>query len=132
MIHTLALISSIPSFAVLLGVLSGTAIAARYPQSVPQMSHSDQIDITVINFDRTTIVSQPFQAKGCDGSDCSDLTNHREPMQTDSTGQTGQFQQIDQPQWVKSIITVGGLGLIGLELWWFLLSQPKSHKLDGH
>ncbi|GAB4240396.1 MAG: hypothetical protein Kow0049_28290 [Stanieria sp.] len=39
---------------------------------------------------------------------------------------TGQFQRIEQPLSNKIIVTVGGLGLIGLELWWFLLSKPKS------
>lgn len=38
---------------------------------------------------------------------------------------TGQFQKIEQPLSNKMIVTVGGLGLIGLELWWFLLSKPK-------
>jgi plastocyanin domain-containing protein len=28
----------------------------------------------------------------------------------------------------KVAVTVGGLGLIGLELWWFLLSKPKSRQ----
>jgi plastocyanin domain-containing protein len=42
--------------------------------------------------------------------------------------QTGQFQRIDQPLWSKAAVTGAGLGLIGLELWWFLLSQPKSRK----
>jgi plastocyanin domain-containing protein len=49
-----------------------------------------------------------------------------EEMQT--TEQTGEFQHIDQPLWVKGAVTAGGLGLIGLELWWFLLSKPKSRK----
>lgn len=42
--------------------------------------------------------------------------------------QTGEFQQIDQPLWAKGAVTAGGLGLIGLELWWFLLSKPKARK----
>jgi plastocyanin domain-containing protein len=41
---------------------------------------------------------------------------------------TGQFQPIEQPLSNKIIVTVGGLGLIGLELWWFLFSKPKSAK----
>lgn len=45
-----------------------------------------------------------------------------------STGQTGEFQRIDQPLWVKGAVTAGGLGLIGLELWWFLFSKPKSRR----
>ncbi|MBD2240078.1 cupredoxin domain-containing protein [Aulosira sp. FACHB-113] len=44
------------------------------------------------------------------------------------TVQTNQFQRIDQPLGNKIAVTLGGLGLIGLELWWFLLSKPKSHK----
>lgn len=40
--------------------------------------------------------------------------------------QPGAFQQIEQPLWVKAAVTTGGLGLIGLELWWFLFSKPKS------
>jgi plastocyanin domain-containing protein len=43
---------------------------------------------------------------------------------------TSEFQQIEQPLWVKAAVTVGGLGLIGLEIWWFLLSQVKSKKVD--
>ncbi|MDX2217063.1 MAG: cupredoxin domain-containing protein [Oculatellaceae cyanobacterium bins.114] len=42
--------------------------------------------------------------------------------------QTGEFHRIEQPLWVKGVVTTGGLGLIGLELWWFLLSKPKSRK----
>lgn len=47
---------------------------------------------------------------------------------TEQTEQTGEFQRIDQPLWLKGAVTAGGLGLIGLELWWFLLSKPKSRK----
>jgi plastocyanin domain-containing protein len=43
---------------------------------------------------------------------------------------TSEFQQIEQPLWVKGAVTVGGLGLIGLEVWWFLFSQAKSQKVD--
>lgn len=44
------------------------------------------------------------------------------------TEQTGQFRRIEQPLGNKVAVTLGGLGLIGLELWWFLLSKPKSRK----
>ena len=47
---------------------------------------------------------------------------------TDSTHTTTQFQRIEQPLSNKIAVTLGGLGLIGLELWWFLLSKPKSQK----
>ncbi|HEY9668403.1 MAG TPA: cupredoxin domain-containing protein [Coleofasciculaceae cyanobacterium] len=44
------------------------------------------------------------------------------------TEQTAQFRRIEQPLANKVAVTLGGLGLIGLELWWFLLSKPKSRQ----
>jgi plastocyanin domain-containing protein len=41
---------------------------------------------------------------------------------------SGQFQRIDQPLGHKVAVTLGGLGLIGLEFWWFHFSKPKSRK----
>lgn len=38
------------------------------------------------------------------------------------------FQRIDQPLNIKIAVTLGGLGLIGSELWWFLWRKPKSRK----
>lgn len=49
-------------------------------------------------------------------------------MQPSQTRQTGQFRRIDQPFTNKAIVMLGGLGFISLELWWFLLSKPKSRK----
>ncbi|WP_017298696.1 cupredoxin domain-containing protein [Nodosilinea nodulosa] len=40
----------------------------------------------------------------------------------------GQFQRIEQPLWTKVAVTGGGLSLVGLELWWFLLSKPRSRQ----
>ena len=40
----------------------------------------------------------------------------------------GGFQRIEQPLATKIGVTVGGLALIGLELWWFLLSKPKAQR----
>jgi len=51
-----------------------------------------------------------------------------EEMQRSSWERTSQFERIEQPLWLKGAVTVGGLGLIGLELWWFLLSKPKSRQ----
>jgi len=34
-----------------------------------------------------------------------------------------QFERIEQPLALKAIVTVGGVALIGLELWWFLFSK---------
>ncbi|WP_068818286.1 cupredoxin domain-containing protein [Phormidesmis priestleyi] len=53
-------------------------------------------------------------------------------MQGSRTEQPSQFRQIDQPLWLKSTVILGGVGLIGLELWWFLLSKSKSQTADTH
>ncbi len=37
-----------------------------------------------------------------------------------------QFRRIEQPLGLKAAVTVGGIGLIGLELWWFLFSKSKA------
>jgi plastocyanin domain-containing protein len=37
----------------------------------------------------------------------------------------GQFQHIEQSLGRKIAVTAGGFGLIGIELWWFLLHKPK-------
>ncbi|MGG6297791.1 cupredoxin domain-containing protein [Leptolyngbya sp. AN02str] len=52
---------------------------------------------------------------------------HGDTHQT-PTEQTETFRQIEQPLWLKGIVTVGGLGFIGLELWWFLYSKPKPRQ----
>ncbi len=39
---------------------------------------------------------------------------------------TGEFRFINQPLGLKVGVSAAGLGLIGLELWWFLLSKPKA------
>jgi plastocyanin domain-containing protein len=36
------------------------------------------------------------------------------------------FQRIEQPLANRAIVTIGGIGLIGLELWWF--SKPHSRR----
>ncbi|MCC5643277.1 cupredoxin domain-containing protein [Nostoc sp. CHAB 5824] len=56
--------------------------------------------------------------------------NHEMP--TTERSQTTQFRRIEQPFWVKGAVTTVGLGLIGLEIWWFLLSKPKSQKAEAH
>lgn len=81
MINKTAIIGSIASLGVVLGLASGKAVA-----QVSHETHSSQ------------------------------------------TESTSQFQRIEQPLGNKVAVTLGGLGLIGLELWWFLLSKPKSQK----
>jgi plastocyanin domain-containing protein len=46
------------------------------------------------------------------------------------TSQTSEFQRIKQPLWVKGAVTASGLGLIALEIWWFLLSKPQLKKAE--
>jgi plastocyanin domain-containing protein len=45
--------------------------------------------------------------------------------------QTNQFRRIEQPLGVKIGVTAGGIGLIGLELWWFLFSKTKAQKAQA-
>lgn len=54
-----------------------------------------------------------------------------EEMQPSSTEQKNQFQRVEQPLWLKAGVTAGGLGLIGLELWWFLGSKSRSQKAES-
>lgn len=49
-------------------------------------------------------------------------------MHPSPTEQVSQFQRLEQPLANKVAVTLGSLGLIGLELWWFLFSKPKSQK----
>ncbi|MBD2230802.1 cupredoxin domain-containing protein [Phormidium tenue] len=60
-------------------------------------------------------------------SGTSAQVNH-DTMTDHATEPTGQFQRIEQPLWSRAAVTGAGLSLIGLELWWFLLSKPKSRK----
>jgi len=52
-------------------------------------------------------------------------------MNQHAAPQSNQFQRIEQPLGNKIVVTIGGLGLIGLELWWFLFSKPKSRKAEA-
>ncbi len=54
-------------------------------------------------------------------ADMNNMSGHAAP-------QSNQFQRIEQPMGNKVAVTLGGLGLIGLELWWFLLSKPKLRR----
>lgn len=53
-------------------------------------------------------------------------------MPAEHTTEGTQFRRIEQPLENKVAVTLGGLGLISLELWWFLLSKPKSQKVEAH
>jgi len=43
---------------------------------------------------------------------------------------SAKFQPIEQPITLKVAIALGGLSLIGAQLWWFLGSKPKSQKAE--
>ncbi len=43
---------------------------------------------------------------------------------------TQQFQRIEQPLWTKLLVAGAGMGLVGLELWWFVWSQPEAHRSE--
>ncbi|MDJ0727150.1 MAG: cupredoxin domain-containing protein [Prochloraceae cyanobacterium] len=45
-----------------------------------------------------------------------------------SSESVNQFRRIEQPKAVKIGVTLGGLALIGAELWWFLFSKTKAQK----
>ncbi len=44
--------------------------------------------------------------------------------------QTNQFRKIEQPIGLKIGVTLGGLALIGAELWWFAFSKTKSQQAE--
>lgn len=52
-------------------------------------------------------------------------------MPAEHTTEQTQFRRIEQPLGNKVAVTLGGLALIGLDLWWFLLSKPQSQKLEA-
>jgi plastocyanin domain-containing protein len=54
--------------------------------------------------------------------------SHDPGMSPHRTSASQEFERIDQPLGLKLGITAAGLGLIGLELWWFLVSRPQSQQ----
>jgi plastocyanin domain-containing protein len=53
-------------------------------------------------------------------------------MPASSSNHTTQFRRIEQPLGLKAAVTLGGLGLIGLELWWFRFSKTKAQKAESN
>lgn len=62
------------------------------------------------------------------GQGIAQMPHEQMPHEPVPSASTGDFQRLEQPLWVKGAVTIGGLGLIGLELWWFLGSKPKSRQ----
>ena len=53
-------------------------------------------------------------------------------MPVEHSTPTAQERRIEQPTGLKVGITLGGIALIGLELWWFLFSKTKSQQAEAH
>ncbi|WP_083305525.1 cupredoxin domain-containing protein [Moorena producens] len=45
---------------------------------------------------------------------------------------TSQFSRIEQPLSRKIGVTLGGLALIGVEIWWFIFSKTKAQSAQTH
>ncbi|MCG5057359.1 MAG: cupredoxin domain-containing protein [Limnoraphis sp. WC205] len=55
------------------------------------------------------------------------LANSVQAASSESHSQTTEkFHKIQQPIPVKIAVTAAGLGLIGLEIWWFMFSKPQA------
>ena len=50
----------------------------------------------------------------------------------EETESTNKFPRIEQPFPLKFLVTLGGLALIGTEMWWFLFSKTKAQKATSH
>ena len=72
-----------------------------------------------------TLAGFGFLLGAISGAIAAEMPGH--PMQKSSENM-GQFQRIEQPLSNRIAVTLGGAGLIGLELWWFLFSKSKSQK----
>ena len=53
-------------------------------------------------------------------------------MPTSSAEHTTRFRRIEQPLGLKVGVTIGGVAVIGLELWWFLFSKTKAAQAEAH
>ncbi len=52
-------------------------------------------------------------------------TPQKPPAHATQPATTNQFRRIEKPLGLKIAVTLGGLALIGLELWWFLCGHQK-------
>lgn len=77
-----------------------------------------------------TLVGIGFLFGAISGAIASEKMPDDHNMPTETSKPT-EFKVIDQPLTNKILVTVGGVGLIGAELWWFLLSKPKSKKAES-
>lgn len=73
-----------------------------------------------------TLVGFGFLLGAVAGTIAADVPDRSMDSMPHPAGNSGQLQPIEQPLSNKIIVTLGGLGLIGLELWWFLLNKPQA------
>lgn len=52
------------------------------------------------------------------------------PVTAAETESNLSFERLEQPLMVKLLVSAGGVGLIGLELWWFLFSEKTAKKAE--
>ncbi len=50
----------------------------------------------------------------------------------EASTQISQFRRIEQPLAVKLGVTLGSAALIGLELWWFVLSKNRTSQTTAN
>jgi hypothetical protein len=67
----------------------------------------------------TVLQRANFQATASPEQSTTQIPSMPDYLTTDT-----KFQPIHQPLMLKVGVAFGGLALIGLELWWFLLSKP--------
>lgn len=75
-----------------------------------------------------TLAGFGFLLGALSGAIAAEIPRHSMESMPRSSEGADQFQRIEQPLGNKVAVTLGGMGLIGLELWWFLFSKPKSRK----
>lgn len=56
----------------------------------------------------------------------SGATAANPPHEMAPAKQTTEFRRLEQPFSLKVLVTLSGMGLIGLELWWFLFSKTQA------
>ena len=79
----------------------------------------------------STLTGFGFLLGAISGAIAADVPNPSMDSMSHSAGKSGQLQPIEQPLINKAIVTLGGLGLMGLELWWFLRAKPKSRQVTA-
>ncbi len=78
-----------------------------------------------------TLAGFGFLLGAISGTIAADVPNPSMDSMSHPAGKSGQLQPIEQPFINKAIVTLSGLGLMGLELWWFLRAKPKSRQVSA-